>query len=608
MSFLGFLRKTFAFDYRSMALYRVLIGVIIMADVIYRLEDLTDFYTDIGLIPRSLFLTEMAMPWSFSLHLANGSLLFAALMFAIHFLAGFFVSVGYKTRFFTILSFIFTVSVHNRNWLVNNGGDDVLRAILFISMFLPLGRFFSIDSAMRKTPLENPPKDYFSSWTLVYFLQVFCIYFVSYALKDHPIWRTDFTAVFFSSRLDIFAASLGIWIRDFPGLMKFSTLFSIYLEWLGPLLLIFSFFLGRFWWTIRLILVVLFIGFHFGIFLTMNIGLFTFICMTMWTIFLPGPLWDKLAHFFRKKEFGKLTVYYDRDCGFCHKMVRIIRAFFLLPEVQIQEAQSDKKIESLMKEKHSWIVAKETKDAKSRYGAWLEIVNHSPVLYPLRKFFSFAPVRWMGEKTYHFVSNHRPLFGKLTQWLEYTGPKKDIWTLKISRELVGVIFFATLFMWNLTTIRKYSIKSPVFQTISRWLHVYQEWNMFAPYPKMDNIWIEVPALLSDGTEVELITGSRDMYSIKDQEFYKTIPNEHWRKFYLNLSDKTSYARYYGSYLCRKWNDRKIRWAKETTLRKFEVITYSQVNLPDGGKGPIVKKNNWRHWCFDEDFKKENVNN
>lgn len=605
MSVLGFLRKTFAFDYRSMALYRFFLGVIVMADVVYRIEDITNFYTDIGLVPRSLFLTEMGMPWSFSLHLANGSLLFAVIMFAIHFISGLFLAVGYRTKFFTLLSFIFTVSIHNRNWLVNNGGDDVLRAILFISIFLPLGRFFSIDSAMRKTPLENPPKDHFSFWTLAYFLQVFCIYFVSYILKDHPIWRSEFTAVFFSSRLDIFATPLGILLRDYPWMMKLSTAYAIFLEWLGPILLVFGFIFGKFWWVVRLLLVVLFIGLHVGIFLTMNIGLFTFICMTMWVIFIPGPFWDKLISPLRQREFGKLTLYYDKECGFCHKMVRIIRAFFLLPEVQILEAQSDKKIEALMREKNSWVVAKELKDARTQYSAWLEIVNHSPILYPFRAIFSFAPVKWMGERSYRFVSNHRPLFGKLSQWLEYSGTKKEILTFKVVREVLGLVFFVTLFMWNLTTIRKYNIRSPVFQTITRWLHVYQEWNMFAPYPKMDNIWIEVPGVLSDGTEIELITGSKDMFSIKDQAFYDSIPNEHWRKFYLNLSDKTSYARYFGSYLCRKWNERNIKWVPGTTLRKFEVNSFSQVNLPDGGKGEIVKKNSWRHWCFDEDFKAEN---
>src|SRR5690606_26432621 len=228
MQVLRNLKESFSFDDRSMALYRFLIGLVVMADVLYRWEDLTNFYTDVGLVPRSIFLSEMTMPWSMSLHLANGSYGFAVLMFSLHLLFGLMLVVGYKSRWAMIGAFIMTVSVHNRNWLVNNGGDDVLRAILFFSIFLPLNRCFSLDSAMKKDKPET--KEFFSSWSLVFFLQVFAIYFVSYLLKDHPIWRKDLTAVFYSARLDIFATSFGVWMRDFPLLMKLSTAFTIYLE------------------------------------------------------------------------------------------------------------------------------------------------------------------------------------------------------------------------------------------------------------------------------------------------------------------------------------------------------------------------------------------
>lgn len=129
--------------------------------------------------------------------------------------------------------------------------------------------------------------------------------------------------------------------------------------------------------------------------------------------------------------------------------------------------------------------------------------------------------------------------------------------------------------------------------------------MFAPFPKMDNIWVEIPATLSDGTQIELLSGSRDIYKVKKDVFPGNVPNEHWRKFYLNVSERADYARYYGGYLCREWNERKIRRVPETTLRKFEIIVYSQPNLIDGGEGAISRKLSWKHWCFDSDFEQEN---
>jgi hypothetical protein len=116
---------------------------------------------------------------------------------------------GFKSTWAMIGAFLMCVSVHNRNWLVNNGGDDIMRALLFLSIFLPLNRYFSIDSALRKDK-NRTRKSHFSFWGLAFFVQVFAIYFVSYIRKDHPIWRKDFTAVFFSSRLDIFATSFSV--------------------------------------------------------------------------------------------------------------------------------------------------------------------------------------------------------------------------------------------------------------------------------------------------------------------------------------------------------------------------------------------------------------
>jgi hypothetical protein len=37
---------------------------------------------------------------------------------------------------------------------------------------------------------------------------------------------------------------------------------------------------------------------------------------------------------------------------------------------------------------------------------------------------------------------------------------------------------------------------------------------------------------------------------------------------------------------------------------MEIITYSQMNLPDGKRGGIERKLSWKHWCFDEDYKSE----
>jgi hypothetical protein len=193
--------------------------------------------------------------------------------------------------------------------------------------------------------------------------------------------------------------------------------------------------------------------------------------------------------------------------------------------------------------------------------------------------------------------------GKFTQWLSWKDPKKSFLTLIGVREVLGIFIFLTLLNWNLTTIKKLKYSSPFFENVTRILHLYQEWNMFAPFPKMDNSWLEVVGELGDGTSMEIITGDTDIYRLKDQDFAHNVPNEHWRKFYLNAASRTDYMRYYGGYLCRLWNTRGIR-KKDAALRKMEIISYSQMNLPNGDRGGIERKITWKHWCFDEDYKRE----
>ncbi len=601
MRFLRFLKLSLGLDYRSMALYRALIGIIVMADVVYRLPDLTNFYTDLGLVPRATFLSEMAMPWSFSLHLANGSFAFAVFMFSIHFLFGLMVFFGYKTRWAFFGAYLMTLSVHNRNWMVNNGGDDVLRAILFLSVFLPTNRWWSLDSLKSKG--ERPTGTWMSTWVFAVTLQVFVVYFVSYILKDHPIWRKDFSAIFFASRLDIFATPLGLWLRHFPVIQKLTTILTIYIEWLGPILLIVPFLFGRFWWKVRLGTVLMFWGLHAGIAATMYIGLFPYTCIAMWSIFIPGPVWEKFFGYFRGKGFGDLTIYFDGECGFCKKSVHFFREFVLLPEVKLLPGESDPSIHRDMEKNHSWVIVNGEGKRFFAYDGFVEMIRHSPVLSWKSKIYSSRFANAMGSRAYHWVSFHRDLFSKFSQWLIWEEPKKPFYTLIGLREIAGAFIFLTLLNWNLTTIKKIKYSSPFFENVTRWLHLYQEWNMFAPFPKMDNVWLEVVGELNDGTQIELLTGDTDIYRVKDQDFAKNVPNEHWRKFYLNTTSRSDYTRYYGGYLCRLWNTRKIR-NKNSPLRKLEIVSYSQMNLPNGDKGGIERKISWKHWCFDEDYKRE----
>src|SRR5438094_7542162 len=63
----------FSIDLRSLALFRITAGLIILVDLAMRMQDLRGHYTDQGVWPRALALREMApRRWYFSLHLLGG--------------------------------------------------------------------------------------------------------------------------------------------------------------------------------------------------------------------------------------------------------------------------------------------------------------------------------------------------------------------------------------------------------------------------------------------------------------------------------------------------------------------------------------------------------
>src|SRR2546423_15595282 len=85
----------FALDTRSLALFRVGLGLLVVIDATGRLSDLTAFYTDAGAVPRALA-HELRGDWlPLSLYFLNGSEWFAGGLLALHALAGVCLAAGY---------------------------------------------------------------------------------------------------------------------------------------------------------------------------------------------------------------------------------------------------------------------------------------------------------------------------------------------------------------------------------------------------------------------------------------------------------------------------------------------------------------------------------
>jgi hypothetical protein len=164
---------------------------------------------------------------------------------------------------------------------------------MFWSLFLPLGRCWSVDAARAGRPPSREPESSVASAGLL--LQVFLVYFFTALLKAGPDWHADGTALYYAMHLDWLVLPPGVWLRDFFWFTQLLTWSTLVLEYIGPFLLIAPF------WPLRCLGVLAFAGLHLGISATMRLGVFPWIDVTVLLAFLPREVWDAAESLVRRR-------------------------------------------------------------------------------------------------------------------------------------------------------------------------------------------------------------------------------------------------------------------------------------------------------------------
>ena len=285
------LARRLGVDARALAAFRAALGALLLVDLLLRARNLTAFYTDSGVLPRSLLYEQHPAFAGVSLHALSGAAWAQVVLFSVAALAAVALLLGYRTRLATVLSWALLVSLHARNPLVLNAGDSVLRRLLFWGMFLPLGARWSVDAAQRDDARAVASQTHgrvvgVASAALL--AQAVLVYAVNAVLKLRgELWRNG-TAVQYVFSLDQFTVLLGDALAQYPAVL--SVLGHLWLGLLvaSPFLLVLT---G--WW--RAVFAGLFVGAHAGMLLTMRLGLFPLISVAALLVFLPAVVWDGLA-------------------------------------------------------------------------------------------------------------------------------------------------------------------------------------------------------------------------------------------------------------------------------------------------------------------------
>jgi len=487
----SFLKNLFSFDLRSLALFRVGLALLILGDLIHRSFDLRAFYTDFGVLPRWVLIQNS--DHCLSLHAMSGSLAFQVILFLIAGGFALMLLLGWRTRLATVVSWVFIVSLHDRNFLILQGGDDLLRMLLFWGMFLPLGARGSVDFALAESaPPEN--NRHRSMGSIALGIQILLIYWTAAFYKlGQPVWLEDGAGIYYALHLDYLATQTGHWVREAFSMsalsfLSYATLFAELS--VAPLLVGTQ--LRSHW---RFLAIVIIVGLHVGFSLVLEVGIFPFVVFTALLAFFPTWFWGKTTDWFQPYNKNNIFIYYDSDCSFCKKSVSLLRSFLGLTNATVKPAQSDTDACALMEKNSSWVVVDGKGQEHLKFDAARALFHHSrwpkalrvmarasaivmcPIILSslagsdLPDFLACTALlaglslggsllvltllseqadaglrHTIGTRTYEWVADHRELMGRLTECLRWRSPALYP---KTCTSVIALLFIVYISLWNL---------------------------------------------------------------------------------------------------------------------------------------------------------------
>ena len=269
-------------DLRSLALLRIGVATLVLYDLVGCCRDLTEYFTDHGVLPRVLLTKEYWNPSWWCLHLYSGEPVGQAVLMGGHGLVALALLVGWKTRWFSSACYVLTLSLQNRNPLLLDSSDRLLLLLLFWGMFLPWGLRWSVDS---RGALEEGSTVEVPGGT-GYLLQVCQVYLMAGFWKLHPVWLSERTALERVFEIKQFTKPLGEWLMAYPALLGVLTVGTVVIELTAPFLLLSGNGRGR------LLAVGLLGGLHLGIGLTMDLEFFPLVSGVALLGCIPSMVWD----------------------------------------------------------------------------------------------------------------------------------------------------------------------------------------------------------------------------------------------------------------------------------------------------------------------------
>jgi len=299
--------------------------------------------------------------------------------------------VGYYTRVAAIATGMLTTAMAA---IAPTAGPSTLLSLTWLwAIFLPLGACYSVDSALNTAP-QPPPRRFWGTAVLALMAQWWSMTW---------FWATGLGSCSPPGVTDGGAMTTGL-----TGVMQGWGL-------LLPFLLVWP--QGSDRGHTVAIAIALPLWLTLGI--TSGMALWPALAGVMGLALMPTSVWEALKQRCYGRPHSGLAIYYDADCGFCKKVVHLIRTLAALPRTPLHTAQSDPVICAAMEAQNSWVVVDWQGGHHYKFEAIAYVCSLSPVLRGLEPLLRWSPVMTVGTRFYETIANHRRQAGYFTRPLKF---------------------------------------------------------------------------------------------------------------------------------------------------------------------------------------------
>ena len=276
--------RLFGIDLRTLALFRVLLGIVLLYDIGQRLIEFDAMYTESGIMPQSVVRSLYGEgSWAWSLYFLSSASWFQWSLMAATLVVAAAIVVGYKTRWAVLAAWVLINSLHTRAPVTVIGGDVLLGMLLLWSFFLPLGRTWSIDAWNRPRP--EPMILRVASGAIMGLMVA--MYFMTGISKSNTIWVSG-QALHNVFSYGLIARPFASTLAHFPWLLTLGSWWTLVIELAAPALF-FSPWKTK--WCRRFILLN-FLFLHLAVEATMCVIIFSYISLAGLALFVDRDFWE----------------------------------------------------------------------------------------------------------------------------------------------------------------------------------------------------------------------------------------------------------------------------------------------------------------------------